>query len=178
MKTRRFGYQVTQSLARRAPMRDSAPSPIRVVAGALEAEDPIQALAILNARVRFRFTGVFRVDPPWLRNVVLFDRENPTLNVSGRVDPLDLGFCGVTCATNAPFSTSDARREPRLATHPARTSMLSYAGVPIRADGGLAWGTLCHYDARPRLVPPGELALLEDVALLFTGWLEANGFLR
>lgn len=178
MVSQPLGHQITPSLARRARSHAAAPSVSRLVAGVLDADDPLRALALLNARTRFRFTGVFHVDPPYLRNILLFDRENPSLNVSGGGQALDIGFCGVTCATNAPFSTSDARRDQRLATHPARTSMLSYAGVPIRAVGGRAWGTLCHYDGRPRLVPVGELALLENIALLFTGWLQAHGFLR
>lgn len=178
MDSQPLGYPMTQSLAARPPSNAAARSLTGLVAGALDAEDPLRALALLNARIRFRFTGVFHVDPPYLRNILLFDRENPSLNVSGGIDTLDIGFCGVTCATNAPFSTSDARRDPRLVTHPARTSMLSYSGVPIRAASGRAWGTLCHYDGRPRLLPRGELALLEDVALLFTSWLEAHGFVR
>lgn len=129
------------------------------------------ALGFLNARTRFRFTGIFQVDPPLLRNIHLFDRENPTLNVSGAVSSVDIGYCGIASATNAPFRTRNARRDPRLMTHPARDSMLAYAGVPIRLPSGAAWGTLCHFDWRPRLMPPGELPLLEAAVSIVTGWL-------
>lgn len=148
---------------------------VRAIASALDAGDPIDALALLNARVRLRFTGIFQVDPPRLRNVLLFDRENPALNVSGGVSSLDIGYCGIVCATNTPFVTLDARLDERLENHPARHSMLSYAGVPIQMRSGIAWGTLCHFDTRPRFVSPSEIGLLEVVVPYFADWLRTHG---
>jgi GAF domain-containing protein len=133
------------------------------------------ALRFLNARTRFRFTGVYRADPPLLRNLHLFDRENPTLNVSGNVSPLADTYCAITCATDWPFSTPDAPRDARLTGHAALNSVLCYAGVPIRLDGGCVFGTLCHFDVRPRLIPPGELTVLERVAPLVARWLSEHG---
>lgn len=140
----------------------------------LKAAGVIAALEFLNARVRFRHTGVFRPEPPLLRNIRLFDRENPRLNVSGNVIALIDGYCGIVCSTNAPFATADSQRDPRLRSHPARLSMRSYVGVPIRAADGSAWGTLCHFDMRPRVIPPTELPLLEQVARLFADWVRQN----
>ena len=51
----------------------------------------IGALRFLNARTRYRYTGLYHAEPPFLRNVQLFDRENPTLNVSGELKPLRSG---------------------------------------------------------------------------------------
>ena len=151
---------------------------VRAVSLALEAGDPARALSLLNARVRLRYTGVFQVDPPWLRNVCLFDRENPALNVSGGVSSVDIGYCGIVCATNEPFATPDARRDARLESHPARDSMLSYAGVPIRKESGIAWGTLCHFDARPRLVPESETVVLQAIVPCFLAWLRKCGLME
>lgn len=150
---------------------------VRSVSSALDAGDPIRAMALLNGRVRLRYTGVFQVDPPWLRNVCLFDRENPALNVSGGVSSVDIGYCGIACETNSPFATSDARRDSRLELHPARDSMLSYAGVPIRTASGIAWGTLCHFDSRPRLVPESEMIVLQAVVPSILEWLRGRGLL-
>ena len=144
------------------------------VSSAVASGDIIAALSCLNARVRFRYTGIFRVEPPSLINLRLFDRENPRLNVSGSVASLDIGYCGVTCATNAPFATSNAARDPRLDSHPARESMLSYAGVPIRLSTGVAWGTLCHFDFRPRLARESELLVLEAVVPMLVSWIQAH----
>lgn len=128
------------------------------------------ALRYLNGRVRFRFTGIFRIAPPTLINLRLFDRENPRLNVSGNIAPVDTGYCGICCATNAPFATWNAQRDPRVESHPASTSMLSYAGVPLRTPNGVAWGTLCHFDLRPRLVRESELTIFHAAAPLFEAW--------
>lgn len=137
----------------------------------LEAADLEAALSYLNARTRFRFTGIFQVDPPLLRNVGLVDRENPTLNLSGAVKQIELGYCGLACATRAPFVTTNARLDDRLQSHAARDSIISYAGAPIRLPSGIAWGTLCHFDVRPRLMEPTELPILEAVTPLFAAWI-------
>ena len=134
----------------------------------------VGALRYLNARTRFRFTGVYHADPPFLRNVFLFDRENPTLNVSGEHAPLEETYCSITHATQSPFVANDAPRDPRLQAHSARHSVISYAGVPIRRGSGMVWGTLCHFDVRPRLLESGELEVLEIVAPLFGLWLDPS----
>lgn len=129
----------------------------------LEREGMHGALAFLNARTRHRFTGVYRFDPPMLRNVCLFDRENPTLRLGGD-SPMRETYCSLVGEVNAPFLTNDAAADARLAEHPARASVIAYCGVPLRGEGGLCFGTLCHFDLRPRLAPLGELPLLERVA--------------
>jgi GAF domain-containing protein len=144
---------------------------VREVLARLDEDGALAALAWLNARTRFRFTGLYRAQPPVLRNLYLVDRENPTLNVSGEVCPLDETYCAITCARDGDFATFDARRDARLVGHPARRSVISYAGVPVRVAGGRVWGTLCHYDLRPRLLPPTELAHLDAVAPVFAAWL-------
>jgi GAF domain-containing protein len=121
-------------------------------------------LAELNARTRYRFTGVYRADPPFLRNVHLHDRENPTLRLAGDINTLNETYCAITAASCAPFATDDAGADPRLATHAARCSVLSYLGVPIRSPDGRPWGTLCHFDVRPRVAPRGEVPVLEWAA--------------
>lgn len=129
------------------------------------------AVAWLNARTRFRFTGVYQVDPPHLRNVVLFDRENPGVNVSGEVTRLDDSYCAMVYASGS-FATPDSQQDVRLANHAARNSVISYAGVPLRLPSGHVWGTLCHYDVRPRLLSQGERTLLESVAPVFVASLK------
>jgi GAF domain-containing protein len=132
----------------------------------LAADGPVAVLSYLNARTRFRFTGLYRAEPPLLRNLHLFDRENPRLNVSGADVPLEETNCAITCAGARPFHTSDARTEARLVAHAACESVLSYGGVPIRLESGVVCGTLCHFDVRPRLLGRGELEVLETVAPL------------
>lgn len=124
------------------------------------------AVAFLNGRTRFRFTGIYHVDPPHLRNVLLFDRENPDINLSGAVTSLNDTYCALTYF-DGPFETGDAQRDDRLVVHPSRDSVISYTGVPLRLANGRIWGTLCHYDVRPRILSPAERSVLQSVAPMF-----------
>jgi GAF domain-containing protein len=121
------------------------------------------ALRQLNQRTRHRFTGVYRLEPPMLRSVALYDRENPELHVGGDM-PLNETYCSITAETQAPVAIDDARRVEVLRDHPARDSVLSYCGVPLTSDDGSRWGTLCHFDLRPRIVPLNEIPLMQRVA--------------
>lgn len=132
------------------------------------------ALGYLNARTRYRFTGLYHADPPLLHNIGLFDRENPDIDPSGAVTQLDETYCDITCATAKPFVTADALNDTRLETHAARDSILSYAGVPIRLGSGRTWGSLCHFDLRPRLLSTEELAALGTVAPVVAEWLSVS----
>jgi GAF domain-containing protein len=129
------------------------------------------ALGYLNERTRYRFTGLYHADPPLLHNIGLFDRENPQIDPSGAVTKLDETYCAITCATAMPFVTADALNDTRLDMHAARDSILCYAGVPIRLGSGRAWGSLCHFDLRPRLLSTEELAALGTVAPVVAEWL-------
>lgn len=130
-----------------------------------------RALAFLNARARYRFTGVYRVDPPLLHNEHLFDRENPSLSLGGDITELDRTYCGIVAATCAPFASDDAQTDSRLHDHASRDSVVSYIGVPVRTEDGRIFGTLCHFDVRPRMLPAGELPVLESIASFLSGWL-------
>jgi hypothetical protein len=135
----------------------------------------LAALGYLNERTRYRFTGLYRAEPPLLHNIALFDRENPGIDGSGAVAKLDETYCSITRRTASPFSTDDAMHDARLTTHAARDSVLCYCGVPVRLGNGVPWGTLCHFDLRPRLLPPNELAVLANVAPVVAEWLVATG---
>lgn len=125
-------------------------------------------LATLNARTRFRFTGLYRVEQPMLRNVALFDRENPMLRAAGQCSALTDTYCNIVAANALALAVADAATDGRLIGHPARGSVLSYVGVPVRDRAGRVAGTLCHWDTRPRLAPAGELVVLERVAALLS----------
>ena len=126
------------------------------------------ALGYLNARTRHRYTGVYRFDHPMLRCVALFDRENPTLQTGCDV-PMEETYCSLVGARSAPFATPDAEHDDELVAHPARLSVLAYCGVPLIGGAGDCIGTLCHFDDRPRLVPHGEIPLLNAAARAVAG---------
>lgn len=123
-------------------------------------------LAALNGRTRYRFTGIYRVDPPLLRNVALHDRENPIHRLGGDINTLDETFCATTVSTAGPLVITDAPADARFAGHAACAGVHAYLGVPIRHTDGHVFATLCHFDPRPRLAPLGEHELLTDVAAM------------
>lgn len=138
--------------------------------GAIErllAQDRLHdVLRLLNDRVEHRFTGLYRFDPPTLRNVALFDMANPDIEV-GADTPLRETYCSVVGETGKPFDTGDASADPRLEAHPARETTIAYCGAPLRArDDERPFGTLCHFDVVPRQIPAGEIPVLEAVAPL------------
>ncbi len=169
-----FGVNMTLNPVPAAQAADqplAAPSIEDTFCAALIAAGMRQALGILNARTRYRFTALYRVEPPLLHNECLFDRENPTLSLGGDVNPLNDTYCGIVAKSHKPFAAVDARTDPRLTGHAARDSILSYVGVPIRASDGRIFASLCHFDFRPRLLPLDEIAVLESVAVCLSGWL-------
>jgi len=123
------------------------------------------ALQYLNSRTRHRFTGVYRITPPTLQNLCLFDRENPTVRV-GSETPLSATYCSITGADRQPFAVQNSLDNEALVSHPARANVISYCGVPLLSADGTSWGTLCHFDLRPRIVPVGEIPLMEMLAPL------------
>lgn len=125
------------------------------------------ALAFLNARTRHRYTGLYRFEPPMLRNVCLYDRENPLLRV-GADSPMSETYCSIVGERETPFATADALGDASLAAHPARADVQAYCGAPVKDGGGRCVGTLCHFDVRPRLVPETEVPVMERVAELLT----------
>jgi GAF domain-containing protein len=121
-------------------------------------------LRVLNGHARYRFTGVYAFDPPLLRNLALFDRENPSLQTISHITPLREAYCSIVHETNAVFTTPDAARDDVVTDHPARHTYMSYYGVPLRASDGALWGVLCYFDYRPRTMPSAKIPLLEAVA--------------
>jgi diguanylate cyclase (GGDEF)-like protein/PAS domain S-box-containing protein len=57
----------------------------------------------------------------------------------------------------------DATQDERFSDNPLVTGQPSirfYAGMPIRSAGGLALGTLCAIDSKPRILTPDEVSIL------------------
>jgi signal transduction histidine kinase/CheY-like chemotaxis protein len=129
----------------------------------LRAQGVHEALRFLNSRTAYRFTGVYRFDPPTLRSVLLLDADTASVT-RGDDAPMEATYCSIVGATERAFTTEDATRDDRLRTHPARDAVLSYTGVLLRGGDGAPFGTLCHFDFVPCDVPVREVALMEAVA--------------
>jgi GAF domain-containing protein len=78
--------------------------------------------------------------------------------------PMDTTYCSIIEADEAPLVVDDAARDDRVRSHPARELFAAYCGVPLRDPAGRAFGTLCHFDPRPRIGSADQLDALHRVA--------------
>ena len=120
------------------------------------------ALRYLNARTTFRYTAIYRLDGQMMRNIYLYDRqgENPT---SLSEVPLGDSFCQFVMRDNG-FNTVNSANDARLLGHPYQGVMNSYFGLPLSRKAGTIYGTLCHFDVEPMMIPDSEILLLEAVS--------------
>ena len=120
------------------------------------------ALGYLNKRTSFRYTAIYRLDGQMMRNIYLYDRlgENPTYLAEV---PLGDSFCQFVLKDNG-FNTANSANDSRLAGHPYQGVLNSYFGLPLSRGAGTIYGTLCHFDFEPMVIPDTEIALLEAVS--------------
>lgn len=135
----------------------------------LEIDGLRTALGYLNSRTRFRYTGAYRFAPPLLCSIEIFDRENPTLALHATVE-MHTTYCSIVAAERGPLAVDDAELDPRVSTHVAREQFAAYCGVPLRGPAGQPFGSLCHYDPRPRIGSSDQIDLLERVAPLVSAY--------
>jgi PAS domain S-box-containing protein len=135
------------------------------VRGLLRRDDLHAVLRLLNARTSHRFTGLYRFDRTVLRNVALFDREEPAKR-RGADTPMSETYCSIVGETTHTFMLENSRVDLRVEAHPARETVVSYCGALVRGADGVPLGTLCSFDVEARPVPSHEIPLLEAVAPL------------
>ena len=128
------------------------------------------ALGYLNSQTRFRYTGAYRLAPPLLSSVEIFDRENPSIALVAEVE-MRTTYCSIVSETKQGLAVDDAAIDERVKNHPAREQFAAYCGVPLRGLDSEPFGTLCHYDPRPRIGTAGQLELLDRVAPIVAGYI-------
>lgn len=141
-----------------------------VVRSVLATRGVAPALALLNDRTDFRFTGMYRLDGELMHAAHVFDRLGEHRAWLSAV-PLGRSFCRYVLA-NGEFHTSAASQDSRLAAHPYAGLVESYYGRLLHRQDGTPWGTLIHFDLDPRALPPQEAGFLEGVVPLFSEYLE------
>ncbi|MGX1787847.1 GAF domain-containing protein [Bosea sp. NPDC055332] len=78
-------------------------------------------------------------------------------------------FCNVAIEQPMPLVVSDATADERFLDNPfvvGEPHVRFYAGMPLRAPGGHAIGTLCVIDPRPRDFSPQDQEILTDLGAL------------
>ena len=80
-------------------------------------------------------------------------------------------YCSIVGETRTALAVDNAETDSRVRTHPAREWFAAYCGVPLIGPTGEAFGTLCHYDARPRIETVDHLELMHRVAPLVADYI-------
>ena len=85
-----------------------------------------------------------------------------------RQTTLDQSICQYTVADRSPLVLEDPRSDPIFKNHPVVRSgvIAAYLGIPLIDHEGHAIGTLCVFDAKPRMWGTGHIQVLSDLAEL------------
>lgn len=93
------------------------------------------------------------------------------VGIETRETSRDVAFCAYTVTASEPLIVEDARQDARFADNPHVTvhgGIRFYAGIPLFTSKGLALGSLCAIDTKPRELSEHELAVLQDLAAIVT----------
>lgn len=133
----------------------------------LQRQNLHDALRVLNGRTAHRFTGVYLLDPPFMRSLHLVDVHRPNLR-KGEDVPTQATYCSLLLKQGSHLAFEDSLVDGDSITegHPARLQVRSYAGVMLSDPSGQPFGTLCHYDEVPCDFSTDELVLMETLAPL------------
>lgn len=143
---------------------------IDAVRHALAVGGIVSALALLNDRTAFRFTGVYQLQGEIMVARHIFDRLGEERSWP-RVVPLGRSFCGHVLAKGE-FATRAASVDPRIVEHPYPGLVEGYHGLLLRNVTGEPWGTLFHFDINPCELPKTERAFLMQAVPLFAPYLK------
>jgi GAF domain-containing protein len=87
----------------------------------------------------------------------------------------EVAFCAHTILQTTPMIIPDAELDARFANNPLVTGeahIRFYAGVPLVAGSGLALGSLCVIDRKPRLLSKTQISALEALGRQIISLLE------
>lgn len=131
----------------------------------------LATLRVLNSRTPHRFTGVYKYTPDILKNVLLVDAFDPSVEKGGDVPNEDAYCVLLKEAPQLAFGHLGDSQCPAKLNSP----VVSYCGVQLVRSNGVPFGSLCHYDVARCEEPATQMALLAASAPLIVARLEAEG---
>lgn len=123
-----------------------------------------EALAFMNARTTHRFSAVYCFDDDMLRNIVMYDRENPDATEPSPTIPVGASYCVFVRDRGTSFSVTHAAHDRRVDGHEKQEALQAYCGVPLIDASGRMFGTICHFDFHPMKLSDDDVALMEAIA--------------
>jgi len=122
------------------------------------------ALRMLNERTPHRFTGIYRYDAEMLRNVILFNVQDPETRRGGDI-PMEASYCALLSASEfGALDFNDPHHDPIAKSRAPMTPVVSYCGVLLVDTEGKPFGSLCHYDLKPCQTRISDLDMLRALA--------------
>lgn len=151
---------------------NSEPS-LSQLAGILENDGLVAGLEFLNARVDFRFTGLYRLDVDRMRKACLVDKRGgaglPFLDEVLLEDGLSR-----YALRDGMFSTGDTMADERLADYRFAGMVGSCFIVRLVDAAGKLWGTFLHFDMINRDIDADEAAFLLQLPPLLSRFVDDN----
>ena len=147
----------------------------------------LEASGILDSEPEPSFDRITRLaaqslDVP-IALISLVDRDRQwfksALGLGVAETPRSASFCAHAICQDAMMVVPDATSDPRFQDNPLVTGdpdIRFYAGAQLRNRQGVALGTLCAIDTRPRDVAARELETLSNLAALVVDLLEMRDF--
>lgn len=142
----------------------------------LQEQGLFEALRFLNSKSVHRFTALYAIEGPMLRNVCLVDKENDSVREMGAINVTD-SYCLYVRNSGQKFIVPDSLSDERVQGHRKQATIQSYCGMPlVGADAML--GTLCHFDFVPLAYTEEEITFLERITPELVRWLENSALMR
>jgi len=143
----------------------------------LERLSMLDALDLLDTPPEPAFDRVTRLAgrlldvPTALFSLVDADRQwfKSRVGIEAGQNPREHAFCAHAIGMSAALVVPDAQQDERFRDNPLVSGppgIRFYAGVPIRTTAGLAIGTLCVLDTRPRTLSEQDAEVLNDLAAI------------
>ena len=133
----------------------------------LKAEGLCAAMRLLNQKVPYRYSAVYRFERGMLRNICLVDKHDPSITSCPDVAVED-SYCVYVKRTAKPFGVSHALQDKRVEDHPKRRQFQCYYGVPLVSEDQELIGTVSHFDPDPHPLEEQTVSVLDRVAPLIT----------
>lgn len=122
----------------------------------------VAALDFLNTRTDYRFTFLYKYEPPSARRILVYDRD--ALYISGRervpISHTHFEFL----ITEATFATRDSMLDARCNLHPSVRHFRGFCGIQLRHADGQLYGWLAHASPQAMAVPAHEAEFLQLIA--------------